>query len=245
MKLLFAILACILWATPVWATFPVVASVGHAPTTPASTTMNATMATGVSSGNLLLLFAVAVNPSNEDTTFSGLTGWTQLCTANEASTTSSASGEVYYKFASGSETNFTFTASASIEAAVRIWRITGAHATTPPECTANTFTGDVANSGSLTASWGSDDNLWFSVFGKYNCNDTISAYPTNYTDNQYDGGCSDGDPPHFGTSSRNNATATENPGAYSMDVGQGVAFTIGVRPAAVSTRRPIGAIIFQ
>jgi hypothetical protein len=252
MKYLAAILATIIfllaaWYFPAHGAFPAVATTGHAATTPASTTINATVPSGIAAGNLLLLFAVAVNPANEDTTFSGLTGWTQLCTANEPSATFSASGEVYYKFASGSETNFTFTASASIEAAVRIWRITGAHASTPPECTATVFTGDVANSDSLTVSWGSADNLWFSLFGKYNCNDAVTAYPASYTSNQYEGNCVDGDPPHFGVSSRENATDTENPGAYTMDSGQGVEFTIGIRPAAAPAvgRRPAAPIIFQ
>lgn len=234
--------ALIGFVVPAWGAFPVVATVGHSTEASDVTTHDAIVPASISAGNLLLMAIGFQNVGNIDPTVSGsITGWTALCFTTEASTDFSASGGFYYKFASGSETNFTYTSSASTTSVTRIWRITGAHASTPPECTASTFTDSDANSNSLTVSWGAEDNLWFSTFAKYNNNDQITAYPTNYTGNQYNGYSATGDAIQFGAATQNLNSISDNPDTYTFSgSGRGVEFTIGIRPAAVappSTRR--------
>lgn len=88
---------------------------------------------------------------------------------------------------------------------------------------------------SLTASWGSADNLWIAFYSAEVGGSDPSAWPTNYTSNQLQAneradaaGCK------LAAATYENATATENPAAWTVDdtSADTVANTIVVKPAA-------------
>jgi hypothetical protein len=89
------------------------------------------------------------------------------------------------------------------------------------------------NPPSLTADWGSDDNYWIAFFVA-DSDHTVSGYPSGYTLNQH-GDASDtgsGACTH-GIAMKQNATATEDPGAFTMSGSDDwSAWTIAVRGTA-------------
>lgn len=220
------------------ATFPVEASTAVSAETSAVSTHDMTAPSGIASGNLLLLIVNFENVGNLDPTASGLTGWTQVsgCAVNHGDATFASSMEVWHKFATGSETSTTYTSSAAVPSFTRWIRITGAHASTPPECSTHIDDYVQPDSASLTASWGAEDNLWYSVYNKYNGCDTLSAYPSGYSIYQYDATPSCTYYVQFSMAGKQANAATENPGAWTIsDVGPGVSVTLVVRPSAVAS----------
>jgi len=88
------------------------------------------------------------------------------------------------------------------------------------------------NPPSLTATWGSADNLWIAAEGNQNSHDTPTSYPTNYTDGDSNtaGGCG------CATCFRENATATEDPGVFTLTGSEACrAYTLVIRPEAAAT----------
>lgn len=144
---------------------------------------------------------------------------------------------VGYCIASGGETTVSISQTAERWTAVA-FRITGWHGTTPPEISAIApFTGTAPDSPSLTASWGSADNLWLTLFGVDDSAGTssVTGYPASYVlVNLSVPGPSSG--ASMGAAGRQNTTATENPGAFTTSVSEtGGAYTLVIRPAASGT----------
>ncbi len=91
---------------------------------------------------------------------------------------------------------------------------------------------------SLTASWGAEDNLWLALLGM-DGQKTTTSYPTSY-DSLTTGHTSHATATPAAVSGattavgvRENNTATEDPGTFTMDTGdQYCACTVVVRPAA-------------
>jgi hypothetical protein len=240
------ILALLFAPSLAWATFPVQASTAQSQEDTATTTHDITMPSGITAGDLLIAWINFLNASNADPAASGLTGWTQVCAVTNSDTSFGSVTEIWRKFASGSETNTTYSSSASVESVTRVMRFTGAHAATPPECATNEFTGDFPNTPTLTASWGAEDNLWYSLFSKYNGSDSITAYPTNYATYQY--GAGGGTVPvQLGAAARELNATNDNPDGYSLDgAGNGVGITLVIRPASAAvTDEPDAPIFFQ
>jgi hypothetical protein len=162
------------------------------------------------------------------------TGWTALASnaGNGAVRLS-----VYYKMAGGTEggTTVNFLTSVSEEAAAQVYRITDWHGTTPPEISAGaTGTSTRPNPASLNPSgWDVADTLWLAVAAQDRGDQAgTTAYPASYTDgtstlsSDGTGSC------RTLSAHRVLATASENPGAFTIPVSeQWVAFTIAVRPA--------------
>jgi hypothetical protein len=144
---------------------------------------------------------------------------------------------VYYKIAGGTEgsTTVNFITSAAEEAVAQVYRITNWHGTTPPEISAAvTGTSTRPNAASLSpAGWDVADTLWLAVAGQDRGDQSgTTAYPASYTDGTSTLS-SDGTGSCRTLSARRVlATASENPGAFTIPVSeQWVAFTIAVRPA--------------
>jgi hypothetical protein len=162
------------------------------------------------------------------------TGWTALASnaGNGAVRLS-----VYYKMAGGTEggTTVNFLTSVSEEAAAQVYRITDWHGTTPPEISAGaTGTSTRPNPASLNPSgWDVADTLWLAVAAQDRGDQAgTTAYPASYTDgtstlsSDGTGSC------RTLSAHRVLATASENPGAFTIPVSdEWVAFTIAVRPA--------------
>ena len=233
-RLLLALIVLLGWAPAALATFPVEASTAQTSEFSATASPAINIPSGNAAGNLLIALANLFNPSNTDPTVSSMTGWTALCSVTNSDTSFSSVTAVYYKFASGAESNTTYSLSTAIESATRVLRITGAHASTPPECATNEFTGDFPNTPSLTPSWGAEDTLFYSIFSKYNGSDSINAYPTNYIKYQYNGG-GGALPLQVGTAARELNATSDDPDGYNLDgAGNGVGITLAIRPAAAA-----------
>ena len=165
-------------------TFPVVATTNYSEETADTTTHDVLVPASIAAGDLLLLLtSIQSNTVSQPT----VTGWTALFWLNGAGNVSMG---IWYKFASGSETDFTYTTSSSEKSANRTWRVTGAHDSSAPEVGVTGTDGNSASPGgfSPTASWGADDNLFvdFVAANSTNPGFTVNQYPTNYANNQFE-----------------------------------------------------------
>ena len=186
-----------------------------------------TMPASIAAGDLLIVVH-ASDTGGGTRTWSG-----DFLELSDASTTCNVG--VAYKFAAGGDT-LTVTKSASERFSAIALRITGMHATQAPEVAADA-TGTSANpdAGSLTASWGTEDNLWITWHGHdtTTTDTTISVWP--YASNQIEGPyCASAGEPNLST--KEAAAATDDAGAWTISASLGWrASTIVVRPAAAAT----------
>ena len=170
-------------------------------------------------------------------------GWVQLSRVQQAN--SGDCLEAWYKFAAGGETNFTYTTSASERSSNRTWRVTGAHASTPPEAATGgaNATSTTFNCPSITPSWGAEDSL-FPVMLTFSPTVTITGYPTNYNDNQFtDDSGSTADDAGIGLASRSVNGSPEDPFQFSVSGSTtGCAKTFAIRPAEVVVGVPMPTV---
>jgi hypothetical protein len=193
------------------------------------------MPSGLSSGDLLLIFAA----TDGDISWSDLQSCTELFQVDNGT---DCSLTVFYKKATGSEgASLTFVSNEKEQTAWVAFRITGMAdpATDPPEAsTGNTGASTSADPDSYTASWGAEDNLWFAVGGKDD-NGAPTGYPL--PDNQDNRESSAGNNScNVMWCSDELAQATLNPTAFTIPSEQWVACTVVVRPAAGGTTVQIG-----
>jgi hypothetical protein len=143
---------------------------------------------------------------------------------------------VYYKIAAGTEggTTVNLVTSAAEQAAAQVYRITDWNGTTPPEIsTAATGTVTRPDPASLNlAGWDVADTLWLAVAGQDRGDQLgTTAYPVHYTDGTSTLSSSGTANCRTLSAHRVRATASENPGAFTIPVSEEwVAFTIAVRP---------------
>lgn len=213
-------------------TFPVVAATNYSEETADTTTHDVLVPTGISAGHLLMLF---VGIDGLTVTQPTVTGWTNLIFANGAGSNSIG---VWYKFAAGGETDFTYTSSVSERSSNLTWRVTGAYASAPPEVSSGGPDGFISSAdfASVTTSWGSDDNLFVVFVGADSTSPgfTVNTYPTNYTDNQFTDktGNTAGDA-GVAVASRNLTASTDDPGNLVLANAVNLTGrTIVIRPAA-------------
>lgn len=209
---------------------PVVASTTTSRTNTPGTTHTVTMPGTTASGNLLL----AVVMFNSDTTVTGPGGWTKL----SGSAASPGQSEVWAKIATGSDgASISFSTSSSLAGAFQVIRITGNKGGIVSGTDYNLSISAAAttanpNPPSVTASWGSANNLFIVVANTRGNNSTVSSYPTNYasgsnivTTNGGGGGASSG------IAYRTLTAATDDPGTFTLSASEyGFAYTIVVRP---------------
>lgn len=214
--------------------FPIATLAGYWRETSAVTTHNVvvTQPSGIVAGDRLLLFiAFGGSPSADPT----VSGWTKII-----GTALTNAVYVYEKFAAGNETDFTYTTAASVMSANRLMRITSSHASTPSEGSQTSDTTSHPNTPNLDPTgWGAEDTLWFSWVNWADATDTLSAYPTDYTGNQFTSHPWVTDMGLALCSRALNASA-ENPAAYVLTgpAGSWFGVTIAVRglPGTIATR---------
>ena len=210
--------------------FPSIATVGYSEETIKTNSHDVIIPTGTANGDLLILLLAF----SEGPTLSGFpAGWTQLL--RSASTVQT--GEVWYKFATGAETNFAYTSSGvAVKSQSRCLRITGAHTSTVPAAGVAAATNINPNPPSLNpVDWDVEDTLWI-VFVSSDNGTTATAYPTNYTSNQFtDQTGTIADDSGMSMASRTNAIASEDPGTFTLNISETWhAFTIAVRPVGAA-----------
>lgn len=191
------------------------------------------MPAAVDAGDLLICLFSNDNSARYPATPAG---WTLLWSGTTGSTSFSA----FAKDADGTEdgTTVDFVTSSSEMAVAHVYRITAASwlgtlGTDVVVGTPATGTNVNPNPPSVTPGW-TDDTLWIACFGGNNDN-TVSAFPTNYTNTTSHnsgggtGGCT------LGSCRRELNAGSDDPGFFTFSESTGwVANTIAIRPAAVA-----------
>jgi hypothetical protein len=197
----------------------------------AVTTSPVTLPSGISAGNLLLMFFIKHNSTDDIT---GPSGWTELasCTPN-----GSDIAKIYAKIATGSEGSTENVTHGSNRTAAITYCITGnRNGVSSSEVAVSTVNIDGAtlspNPPNLTPSWGSAENLWIAVAFDNDGAFTFGSYPTNYTLgnelSQHGAGAGNA----VITAARLLTGASEDPGAFTIAATSRVwnTFTLAVRP---------------
>lgn len=193
-------------------------------------------------GDLLIAIVLIYDGNSTNAEFSSWGGgFTEF--GDFASTTGVSIG-CAYKFSTGSETGtFTVTSSdtSTNDYATILLSIPGAHASAAPEAGGYaTGTNSNADPGSITPSWGSDDNLWIAVCGVGETSTAgsftgVIGVPSGYSDEAASGISADVVGGIEGSAAfLQNAAASEDPATFNTDTSNARwgAITIAVRPAA-------------
>jgi len=215
---------------PLLASPPAVASVTQTVFDTDTTDHYVNMPATVSTGDLLIVLFT----NDGSATVTTPDGWSSLASDVNGSAVRLS---VYYKIAAGTEggTTVNLVTSAGEQAAAQVYRITDWNGTTPPEIsTVATGTTPAPNPASLNpAGWDVTDTLWLAVGGQDRGDQSgTTTYPASYA-----GGIGTLSSDVLGScrtlsAHRVHATASENPGAFTVPVSEEwVAFTIAVRPA--------------
>jgi len=193
--------------------FPIVAASNNGTDAASGTSASVQLPAGIASGNLLLIFCAF----GSNTSAHAATGWTVGL--------SDVQHLMLYKIASGSEgSSVTVTWNSSTENYFRSVRISGAHASAPPEAALFNASSINPNPPSLTPTWGAKNTLWFASCAPNT--DASAVYPTNYTDNQYRASGL-----RLIMCSRNLNAASEDPGTFTQASSNTYrAMTTAVRP---------------
>ena len=199
-----------------------------------STTHNVSMPATVNSGDLLIILFGRMNTGDISTTPSG---WTRQISEGDLAF---ARNEVYLKVADGTEggTTVNIATSSAVAGSAQAYRVTDWFGALAGVETSTVFENSVTDPDppSLSPSWGSADTLWFAIFIYSNDDGTVSAYPTSYTGgvDTLTGGAANNNCA-IGSARRENATATEDPGVFTLSTAErGTAITLAVRPSSGS-----------
>lgn len=211
--------------------FPQVAATSNGNSGATGTTHVVTLPTGISSGDLLLVFfANQQGAADAPAITTPASGWVQLFTKNQGS---GQNLTVFYRWADGNEAaTITITIAGNRSSAYACYRVTGADSGINPESgTAAGATSTAPNPPTQTVSWGSADNLWIVTYA-WRGNVAHATYPANYISNQLTDrwvntlGCG------IAVATQNIAAATEDPGVAAIGTSTiWAANTVVVKPA--------------
>jgi hypothetical protein len=218
--------------------FPTVIAVhgGNSTVDQTSVTVNLPDGSDVA-GRLLLVFFTS-DGNGETFTFPAGFPWTEILVEGGAGFTQG----VWFRGTTGTEgypatgATITVTISSTEQSCHTSYLLSGHHASTNP-VTGGIATGtdDAPNPGALNpADWDVEDTLWFACCGYNGPPSTVNAYPSSYTNGRSDvstggNGCGQG------VARRENATASEDAGAFTLSAAIAWrAATVGVRPAAAA-----------
>jgi len=202
-----------------------------------TTSHTVTLPASLVSGNLLVVAICFDNQAGGlAVTWPG--GWTELL--DSVDDTRALSLNVAYKVSDGGEgSSISVTTDNGEQAAHRSWQISGQHASSAPEIgtTAAATYNSSPNPPSLTASWGSDDNLWLALAGLDNGGVTVDTYPSSYSQGAVVTSAGSGlAGATIGVAERENATATEDPGTFALSSScDHLSNTLVIRPAAAAS----------
>jgi len=197
-----------------------------------STIHTVSLPTGISAGDLLLVFT-SIDSQNETVTFPA--GWTKIA---DHSSNSGVSSAFAYREADGTEGTTIDATTVGTEKSVHTsYRITGAEvpSTQAPEVSTGT---DATNTSapdpdSLTPAGGAADFLWFAITAIDGRGTDVTDYPINYTNTEYHENSTGGGAVAIGIARRENNAASEDPGAFTLDGNTGwEAATLVVHPSS-------------
>lgn len=238
LKRLLLALALLVGAATAHAAFPTVGEVTASTQTTSSTTIAVAMPATVDAGDLLLMFVT--NHFNNLNCSSVTLGFTE--DADEQIHNQVGRLCVFSLDAVGTEDSGTSTVTFSgtaLSAAANVVRITAAtwagdRSTDIERGTHTAGNGTTCNPASLTASWGSKDNLWIASIHHNTSPRTISVYPTNYDDNQTDtlANASGNSDSIHALATRELAAATDDPATFTLNLSNDFeCYTMVVEPA--------------
>lgn len=199
----------------------------------------------VDAGDLLLCH-IALETANLGVPTPGTpTGWT-LLDSDETNSAKDAWTGWFAKVADGTEDGGTvdFASSVNAVAAAQVHRVTswfGSLTGVEIGISSNAAV-STPNPPSLTASWGSADNLWFVSCGSYTNLGTVSSYPSTFTNGVQTLGGDTTDGAAIATAWLESATDTLDPGTFTLSETERChTNTIVVRPAAATD--PEGSLV--
>lgn len=215
--------------------FPTVAGLQETTVASMSTTHNISLGATVNAGDLLVMIFVGSQVGADQTyTITDPSGFTLLFEDqfNVAGQNRQHTG-VYYKVATGSEggTTVNVATSASVSAVAHVYRITtGTHNSAVEASTRSEAEAANPNPPSLTPSWGSADTLWIAVATWEDSDFFATAAPSSYTNLTTEIADSTEDAV-ISSARRENATGTEDAGAFTADSEKHQAFVLAIQPA--------------
>jgi len=211
--------------------FPVVEDAVEGAESSVTTSYSASLPPGISSGDLLVMFAAVGSGSNR--TITDPSGWTLFWDAAAVGNIRDTKG--WYRVADGSEgASVSISASGLATWAHGAYRISGADTSTAPEeGTAATGTGTNANPPSVAPSWGSAKNLFLTVmFGRQGATSNVTAAPTSYMNLREGGDTSQNNSVVGGFAQRQLEASSDDPGPFtSTSLTDWIAQTVAIRPA--------------
>ena len=204
--------------------FPVIAAAGADYSTSGSVVSHPVpLPSGTAAGDLL----IAQLSPGASTTVTWPAGWAPLADLTRLG--------VAYRAADGTEgSTVTVTTGAGVQAVGKTWRLTGQHATSPPEAATASGSSNTPDPPNLAPSWGgSEDVRWLLPVGASNgsAGTSVSSYPSSYADDQ--SAQSLASQAFRAFCSRGVSAGAENPGAYTLSASRSWSVaTIAVRPAS-------------
>lgn len=220
--------------------FPVVEDVTPGVNSTSDLSSSYTMGATVNSGDLLVIIAGEGGPSGANGNVINSVLGTWSLALNLLYDGNFGELHVWILRADGTEDSGveTATSPSNRAGAYQVWRISGAFATGGAGTAWDIASFDSGGSTtpdppSVTATWGSDKNLFITATTNRFSSADITGYPTNYDDNQTKN-LSNGE--RLGVASRNLEAATDNPGTFATSgtVNSGGTMTMVIRPAAAA-----------
>lgn len=208
--------------------FPAIQSVTETSSNTNQSSHSVNLPGTINSGDLLILFTMRRGVGAINTP----SGFTELDEFSADSTVA-----IFAKIATGSETSpITVTVGGTPTLAAQVLRITGNEGTLSG-LEINTIVNSVGtspNPGSITASWGGEQNLFIAFTGAADDDGTVTAYPSGFSngvDTISGGGTNNGATVAHAT--LNSTNATVDPGAFTLSQSEGwYAYTLVVRPSS-------------
>ena len=193
-------------------TFPYVEDFNTSDSASTTTSHNVDLPATVNTGELLVVFFGS--PVNFVLSTSFPVGWTEIYDGGVGF--GAAHISVAYKIADGTEggTTITVVSSSSVPSSHVSFTISNHNSSTnaPEISTGTSGSSSSPNPDSLTASWGTDDNLFIAI--ESNVTQTTTAYPTNFDDNQHTRNYTFS---NIGVCTRDwNTNATQDPGIFTL-----------------------------
>jgi hypothetical protein len=208
-------------------------SQGLAQTASATGDRNVTVPT-CAAGDLL----IAVVSSDGNPNFSGTLTTNMTSFVAKAANGTAVTSQCFYRICDGSETSpWVLNLSASEAASVAFILIPAAswHGTTPPEGVAwvNVDTANPNPPNLDPSGWAAEDTLWIAVATYDLGTQTVTAYPTNYADDQTNVRGNNTGGVGIGIATRGLNASAEDPGTFTLSATEDtLTTTIAVRPAA-------------
>lgn len=212
--------------------YPVIETSTGGSQTSATTSHTINVPSGLTSGDLILVFFL----STGNNTHTPPSGYSTLFSTFDAD--SSVKSSVWYKISDGSETATTATTDFSLKSVHTTLRVSGVDtATSLSASSVNGVLSSAPNPPSVTASWGSDTNLYLAIGQWTGFGITVSSPPTGYasvrSDHMEGGASSDLD---NGIYYKEATSSSEDPSAFSMSTSAEInVFTLAIKPAAASS----------